>query len=59
VRLFVGKRVRLPLVGGAFVGVSVPFHPSKIFHDQSSTAVFWVCFLAGLIGLPLLASILR
>jgi hypothetical protein len=56
VRLFVGKRVRLPLVGGAFIGASIPFHPSKILHDQSATAVFWVFFLLGLIGLPLFAG---
>src|SRR5690242_8799162 len=56
VRLFVGKRIRLPLVGGAFIGVSGPFHPSKIFHHQSAAAVFWTFFLLGLVGLPLLAG---
>ena len=38
------------MVGGLFVGASVPFHPSRIFHDQSSTAVFWACFLLGLVA---------
>lgn len=52
-RLFVGKRVRLPLVGGAFVGVSgrVPR-----FHQTDQRVVFWFFFVLGLIGLPLLAG---
>ena len=53
-RLFVGKRVRLPLVGGAFVGVSgrVPR-----FHERDQRIVFWVCFLLGLLIPFLLAGI--
>jgi hypothetical protein len=44
-RLLVGKRVKLPVVGGLFIGASVPLHPSKIFHDQSASAVFWGTFV--------------
>jgi hypothetical protein len=53
VRLFVGKRIRLPLVGGAFIGVSglVP-----TFHHSDQRIIFWLFFIIGLIGLPLLAG---
>jgi hypothetical protein len=47
-RLFVGKRVRLPLVGGAFVGVSgrVPR-----FHEHDQRVVFRVVFLLTLLAI--------
>lgn len=46
-RLFVGKRVRLPLVGGAFVGVSgrVPR-----FHERDQRVVFRTVFFLTLLA---------
>jgi len=51
-RLFIGKRVHLPVIGGLYVGASFPFHPSRVgtggsgYRDGVGLFLF-LCFLAG------------